>query len=189
MLDSFIRPLIDAPLSSCARKIIDAGVSANQVTFLGFVIGLAGVLAVGFGAHLVGMVLLLINRLLDGLDGVVARATQETEFGRYFDNASNLIVTSAFVFFFAMSHMDQALGSAFLLFALFTLHASTVLSVDNSAKPFYALTMLAGRGEMIVFIVLACLYPPAFSAIAVLYGTLCFVTAIARLFEATRVLR
>jgi phosphatidylglycerophosphate synthase len=189
MLDTFTRPLLTSPLESAARKVIDAGVSANQVTFMGFVVGLVGIFAIGFGAYGIGLALILFNRLLDGLDGAVARATVVTEFGRYFDNASNLIILSGFAFFFAMSQPDQAMGAAFLLFSIIALHASKSPVDTGEAKPFYHLSSLAGGTEMIIFIVIVSLYPAAFAATAGVFGTICFITAIGRMLDSARNLR
>ena len=73
MFDAKIRPLIDPPLNAIGRALAAAGVSANALTFTGLAIGLGGAAAIAFGHIGWGLALIVANRLLDGLDGAVAR--------------------------------------------------------------------------------------------------------------------
>lgn len=199
MLDAYIRPLIDKPLTAGAQKIVEAGLSANQVTFFGFIIGLAGLVAIGMGAYEAGLVLILMNRLADGLDGAVARLTQKTDFGAYIDILTDFIIYSGFVLFFALSQPHQAMAAAFLLFAYmgtgtaFLAYAIIAAkrgmeTTRNGEKSFFHLGGIAEGTETILFMILACLYPVAFSAIAVIYGTLCWITTLGRFWEARKTL-
>lgn len=58
----------------------------NVVSFAALVVGLFAALAVLQDAYLAGLVLWFFNRILDGLDGVVARTHQkQSDFGGYLD--------------------------------------------------------------------------------------------------------
>lgn len=49
------------------------GLSPNQISTIGFTIGIAAALFAGWGSILTGMILLAISQIVDGLDGGVAR--------------------------------------------------------------------------------------------------------------------
>lgn len=85
MLDAKIRPLIDPPLNAIGRLLAGAGVTANALTFTGLALGLAGAGAIAFGYVGWGLVLILANRIADGLDGAVARVRGPSDLGGYFD--------------------------------------------------------------------------------------------------------
>ena len=85
MFDAKLRPLIDPPLNRLGMALARSGVSANLLTFTGLSLGLAGAAAIAFGHLLSGLGLIIANRLLDGLDGAVARVRGPTALGGYFD--------------------------------------------------------------------------------------------------------
>ena len=85
MFDAKLRPLIDPPLNRLGSALARRGVTANAITFLGSALGLAGAAAISVGYFSAGLGLILANRLLDGLDGAVARANGPTVLGGYFD--------------------------------------------------------------------------------------------------------
>jgi len=90
MLDAALRPLIDPPLNHVGRVLAARGVTANGVTLTGFGIGLAGVPAIAAGQYGAGLALILASRLLDGLDGAVARLTNTcSQFGIEFDSLAD----------------------------------------------------------------------------------------------------
>ena len=110
-----MRPLIDPPLAVAGAWLARRGVSANMVTVAGFAVGAAAVLALAKGAFLVALVLILLNRLADGLDGAVARVRGPTDFGGYLDIVLDFIFYSAVVFGVALGQPEQALWAAFLI--------------------------------------------------------------------------
>ena len=85
MFDAKLRPLIDPPLNRAGCALARAGISANMLTFAGLTVWLGAAVAIAFGEVGIGLALILVNRLLDGLDGAVARATAPTALGGYFD--------------------------------------------------------------------------------------------------------
>jgi hypothetical protein len=82
MFDARLRPLIDPPLNAVGRWLAARGIGANAVTLAGLVPALGAGLAIVEGQHLLALALIVLNRLLDGLDGAVARASELTDLGR-----------------------------------------------------------------------------------------------------------
>ena len=85
MLDARLRPLIDPPLNAAGRVLAGLGVTANGLTFTGLALGLAGAASIALGHIGWGLALIIANRLLDGLDGAVARVRGPSDLGGYFD--------------------------------------------------------------------------------------------------------
>ena len=121
MLDSKLRPLIDPPLNAIGRALAGLGVTANGLTFTGLAFGLGGAAAIAHGHIVAGLALVLANRLLDGLDGAVARVRGPTPLGGYFD------IVADFAFYVSIPLAFGILNPANTLAAL-VLVASFVLT-------------------------------------------------------------
>ncbi len=81
-----------------SKKLLPAGqfflrchISANIMTSISFLVGLGAIYFL-FQNHLYFILLGLLHLTLDGLDGVIARASKPTTFGKYFDNASDQLI-------------------------------------------------------------------------------------------------
>ena len=191
MLDSRIRPLIDPPLNASGASLARLGVTANQVTIAGAVIGIGAGVAIGYRYYLLGLALLLLSRLLDGLDGAVARATRQSDFGGYLDIVSDFAFYVAVPLGFGFA-VAANLPFALILIASFTLTGISFLAYAVMAakagretdahgeKSFFYNTGLAEGTETIITFVLMCLLPQYFAAIASIYSAMCIVTVIQR---------
>lgn len=194
MLDSFIRPYLDAPLARIATPVAAWGFTANHITAAAFIVGLLACFAVGMQAYIAGLALMLLSRLLDGIDGAVARINGPTPIGAYLDIVSDFIFYSMFVFFFALAEPNHALMATFVVFSFigtgttFLAHAllAEKKGLPADGKSFYQVRGLCEGTETILFFILICLWPDAFSAIAFLFGFLCWLTTGARIWEALR---
>lgn len=51
MIDAYIRPLIDPPLTKMGASLAKRNISANAVTLVGFVFGLAAMGAIALGKY------------------------------------------------------------------------------------------------------------------------------------------
>ena len=193
MFDATLRPLIDPPLERMARAAVSVGWTADGVTVGGFVIGLLAIPAIAFEAYAIGLVLILLNRLADGLDGAVARLTEKTDRGGFLDIAFDFIFYSSIPFAFALADpFANALAAAFLIFSFIGTGCSFLayaimaekrgLSTDiRGQKSLYYLGGLTEGTETIALLVLACLLPTWFSALAYVFGTLCWITTATRI--------
>ena len=61
------------------------GISANVVSWTGFVIGIFAVNFIAMEMYGWALLAILLNRLSDGLDGAIARSTKVTDFGVFLD--------------------------------------------------------------------------------------------------------
>ncbi|WP_421989954.1 CDP-alcohol phosphatidyltransferase family protein [Qipengyuania sp.] len=191
MFDAKLRPLIDPPLNRVGLALAKAGVSANLLTFTGLALGLGGALAIAFGQHGIGLLLIIANRLLDGLDGAVARANGPTSLGGYFD------IVADFAFYvsipLAFGILDPAnTQAALVLVASFVLTGVSFLAfaviaaergeetAAHGKKSFLYSTGLAEGGETIAVFIAFALFPDWFVPIAYGYAALCVLTVFQR---------
>lgn len=192
MFDARVRPLIDPPLAHLAAAARKAGWTADGVTITGFVIGLMAIPAIAFEAYGVGLILIILNRIADGLDGALARLTEKTDRGGFLDITLDFIFYSSIPFAFALADSFQnALPAAFLIFAFIGTGCSFLayaimaerrgLNTDiRGQKSLYYLGGLTEGTETIGLFVLACLLPEWFPVLAWIFGTLCWITTATR---------
>ena len=191
MLDSLIKPHLAPIMDNMAPKIAQSGLTANNLTLIGFVFGFTGCFLVGMQIYPIGLALLLLGFFFDGLDGAVARVTKETELGTFLDMISGVILFAAFPFFFMLSAPGHSMAAAILLFSYL------LMGVINLSYDFFALKKgaaaakggLVETSEIIVFITLCCLYPPGFSAFAAMLALMCLATAMIRLAATIKLLK
>lgn len=192
MLDASLRPLIDGPLDRVGRYLAHCGVSATIVTLAGLVTGLLAAVSIATGATGAGFVLILVNRLLDGLDGAVARASRVTDAGGYLDIAADYVFYAAIPLAFAAADpADNALPAAALL-AGFCLTCSSFLAfaaiaarrgmstTAHGRKAFFYSSGLVEGTETILFFLLMAAQPEWFPVLAWIFAALCALTALQR---------
>jgi phosphatidylglycerophosphate synthase len=200
VLDATIRRHIDPPLDAAGRWLAGRGIGADAVTVIGFLLGAAGAAAIALGNVTVGLVLILANRLADGLDGAVARATRRTDRGGFLDIVLDFAFYAAVPLgFAALDPARNALAAAVLLasflangaaFFAFALMAERrgLATRAQGAKSLYYLAGLAEGTETIIAFVAFCLFPSAFPLLACAFAALCAVSATARVALAWRML-
>ena len=193
MLDRAIQAAIKPLLTRAARQLVAAGIGANAITVTGFVVGMAAAVAIAFQAYLVGLVLLLASRLMDGLDGAVARATKPTDRGGFLDITLDFLFYASIPLAFAFANPAQNALPAAVLLAAFIGTASSFLAfaivaekhrLESTAFPdksFYFLGGLTEATETIVAFAAMCLWPAAFPLIAYGFAVLCGITIAMRI--------
>jgi phosphatidylglycerophosphate synthase len=200
VFDARLRPLIDPPLNAMGRGLARAGISANQVTLAGLAIGLGGAVAIAERHFWLALALVIVSRLLDGLDGAVARARGKTDFGGYLD------IVCDFAFYVAVpvgfGFADPAnLPFALVLVACFTVTGISFLAfavlaaqrgVETTAhgeKSFFYNSGIAEGGETIALFLAMCLWPDDFWLLASVFAVLCVLTVLQRSVAAHHVLK
>lgn len=192
MFDRRAQTILRPVLNAAARGLVRAGVSADALTWLGFAIGIAAALAIAWQAFVVGLVLLLVSRLLDGLDGSVARLTQPTDAGGFLDIALDFLFYAAIPLGFAVADpTNNALpaavllasfigtGSSFLAFAALA-EKRGLTDTALPGKSFYFLGGLTEATETIAVFAAMCIWPGHFALLAYGFAALCAITTAMR---------
>lgn len=197
MFDAALRPLVDRILNPVGRMLERSGVSANQVTVVGFGFGVAAAVAVASGSTVIAAGLLAANRLCDGLDGAVARARGPTDLGGFLDITLDFITYSGIVFAFAIADPANAIAAAFLIFSFVGTGTSFLafaliaqkrdISTDiRGEKSFFYLGGLTEGLETIIFLMSVIMLPSLFNPLAWIFGALCWITTATRIYHAVR---
>ena len=197
MLDAQFRPLIDRLLNPIGRGLVVFGVTANQVTMVGVAFGLIAAGCVAAGLFYLAFWFVIANRIIDGLDGAVARASRSSDFGGYLDIVSDFIFYSAIPLAFAVARPETALVAAFLIFSFvgtatsflgFAILAEKhqVTTQIRGKKAFYYLGGLTEGTETIVLFLAMLVWPDYFNHMAIIFGILCWVTTGTRIHAAYR---
>ena len=193
MLDKWTGAAVRPLLHVVARKLDQVGIQANHVTVAGFFIGISALPALAAGLYGLALVLIIINRIADGLDGALARVHETTDVGGFLDIVLDFIFYASVILGFALASPEKnALWACLLLFA-FMGTASSFLAfasiaakrgIDNPVyqnKSLYYLGGLAEGTETIIFFVSMCLFPVFFPAIAIVFSIICFITTFTRI--------
>ena len=201
MLDGLMRRLLDPALDRMGRALAAWGLPADALTFVGLVCGLGSALAVASGADGLALLALGLNRLLDGLDGAVARATARTDRGGFLDIVFDFATYGAVPLAFGLRDPDaNALAAATLLFA-FYVNGATFLafaavaakrgleSSVRGVKSIYFTAGLTEGTETVLAFVAMILWPGHFALIALAFAGLTVMGAVARVTLAWHVFR
>ena len=195
MFDAQIRPLMDRLLNPVGRGLAARGVKANHVTIIGMLFGLAAALCVAFQLFDIAFWLILLNRVADGLDGAVARASVATDFGGYLDIVCDFVFYSSIPVAFAAAQPENALASSFLIFSFIGTASSflafailaekrNITTEIRGKKAFYYLGGLTEGAETILLLLAMVTWPGYFIFMAFGFGLLCWVTTITRIYAA-----
>ena len=192
MIDARLLPLQRAALQPLARILARRGVSADRLSITGFVAGLAAFAALCLGQWLTALLLILLNRLLDGLDGAVARIHGPTDRGAYLDIALDMVFYALIPLGFAIqAPQDHALpaavlivsfvgtGSSFLAFSAVAAKRGRKAPEFPTKGIYYAGGLAEGFETIAVFAAM-CLFPGHFAVIAYGFAALCGLTTLIR---------
>ena len=201
MLDRAALALLKPGLHRLARVLVRAGIGADAVTLAGFALGLAAASCIAWRQPLGGLLLLLLSRLMDGLDGEVARLTRPTDRGAFLDIALDFLFYASIPLAFAVADPTAnalaaavllaafvGTGSSFLAFAVLA-ERRGLTSDDYPQKGIYYLGGLTEATETLLCFVLMCLWPQHFALWAYGFAMLCLLTTVTRLFGGWRALR
>ena len=198
MFDPVLRRLIDPPLNRIGAWLAAKGVSANAASLTGLGIGLLAVPALAYGRYELALLAILLNRLVDGLDGPIARRGRPTPFGGYLDIMCDMAFYAAVPVGFALADPANAVWAAILLASFVCSGASflgravlaatrdEVYDGKRGRKSFFHAAGLIEGSETIAAFVLFCLFPAGFPWLAGLFAGLCVWTSVARVWGAYR---
>ena len=201
MFDPILNKLTRPVLAVAAKQLKKQRVTANQVTVVGFLVGMLALPLLAFGEYHWALAAILLNRLADGLDGALARVTKTTDAGGFLDITLDFIFYSAVVFGFLLAEPQHnaiaagfllvtfmATGSSFLAFAVMA-GKHKLANPKYPNKSLHYMSGITEGFETIVAFVLFCLYPDYFVGIALIFGLLCWITAIIRIWAGFKTLQ
>ena len=193
MFDRQVQQALRPALARLAHGLVRMGVGADAVSFAGCAIGLAAAGAIAFQHFLTGLALLLLSRLMDGLDGAVARATAPTDRGGFLDITLDFVFYAAIPLAFAVADPPAnalpaavllasfiGTGSSFLAFAIVA-EKRRLQSLAFPDKSFYFLGGLTEATETLITFVAMCLWPHWFAPLAYGFAALCALSTVLRI--------
>lgn len=193
MLDRFAIGLIRPGVQAAGHALAAWGVKPHSVTLAGFAIGLAAAALIANGQFLAGLLLVLLSRLMDALDGAVARATQPTDAGGFLDITLDFVFYASIPLAFAVADPQRnALAAATLLFGFMGTSASFLAFAALAAKrglqdlnfpdkSLYFLGGLTEATETLLCFAAMCLWPQHFAVLAYGFAVLCGITTLSRI--------
>ena len=193
MLDRTATALIKPAVQGLAAVLFRVGLTANQITVAGFIVGVFASILIANGAYLTGATALFSSRLLDALDGAVARMTRATDQGGFLDIALDFLFYASIPLAFALADpRNNALPAAVLLAAFIGTATSFLAfaaiaakrgmaSLNYPDKSFYFLGGLTEATETLAFFAAMCIWPEHFPTLAYVFAALCAVTIATRI--------
>lgn len=201
MIDAGLQKLLARPLDLVGRALAASGVSANGVTLAGLGVAVVLIFVLATQQYALGLALLALNRVLDGVDGSIARATRRTDFGGYLDSVADYVFYAGVPLGMALANPgDNAVPAAALLASFLLTGASflafAALAAKRGLQPeasrpkafFYSVGFMEGA-ETIAFFVAMLLWPAYFTALAWTFAGLCLLTAVQRSLIAAKTFR
>ena len=194
MLDRFALPLFALPHRATARGFLRVGLTANQVTLMGALIGFAALPLLVTQQYQWALAAILINRFFDGVDGTMARIVGPTDRGAFLDIVCDFLFYASVPVGFACANPAVNALPAAVLLASFIGTASTFLSFAAVAakrgetsprypnKGIYYLSGLTEGSETILAFGAMCLWPQHFALIAYGFALACGITTLTRLY-------
>lgn len=200
MVDKILRVPKEYVLLPLARGPVGA-LNPTVVTVLACGVGLLAGAAAWQGAYLLALALWLVNRVLDGLDGTIARYRQrQSDLGGYLDTVLDHIVYAVVPLGLALSiNTSAAYLSLALLFGSFYINGASWMYLAALLEKRHAgaaaggelttVTMPGGLiegAETIAFYCLFLIFPGVLVPLFVLMAALVLVTTTQRLVWAAR---
>ena len=194
MLDRFVTPVIKPLLTPIVKQLDKWNVHPDKITLIGFVIGLLAVPLLANQLWIPALVMISLNRILDGLDGALARYQEKSsDAGGYLDICVDFLFYAAIPLGFALADPSTNALPAAVLLTVFIGTGSSFLAFAIPAeklnlprpqfanKSFYFLNGLTEGTETIAFFVAFCLWPAYFPEIAYSFAFLGAITILTRI--------
>lgn len=205
MLPALVAPYAAPHLEKAASWLFEKGITFGLLTLASVLSSVLVMAMIGLQLYPVAIFALLLNRACDAFDGPVAELQRKagnppSSFSAFADTMADIFLYAGVVFAFVLGAPEFALAGTFLLFTwMLSGFATLAFQIEAAAKGLDeetrsrpALLMLDGVAsgtEMTLAIILMCVVPAYFPAIALLYGIICLVTTGSRVVTAYKTLR
>jgi archaetidylinositol phosphate synthase len=194
MLDTHGRKYISLLFKAMANLFLRLKMTPNNITVIGFLIGLLPFVFIYFDKYLIAVLFLWISGFFDAIDGEMARISDNsTPFGTLMDVTFDRIVEIGVILAIALKHPQFRLELLFLTAAIIlsmTIFLTVgALSENKGSKSFYYQAGVVERTEGFLLFTLMILIPKHIALISNIFSILIAITAIQRMIEAKRLLK
>ena len=194
MLDAKITPFIKPILRPLIVGLDKIGITPNQITVVGFLIGLCAVPFIIFNWWGAALGCIIGNRIFGGIGGERARYQKSSSSaGGFLDICLDFLFYAAIPLAFGIANPALwgvpamvllatfiGTGSSFLAFAI----AAEKFQIDRPQfqnKSFYYMQGLTEGSETIVVFLAFCIWPSYFPVLAYLFAAACLITLVTRI--------
>ncbi|MBI3166814.1 MAG: CDP-alcohol phosphatidyltransferase family protein [Chloroflexi bacterium] len=197
MFDSSLRRFKDQVGAPLARRM--SHVSPMFISILALAVGLLAAYAAFKGQYIWAFALWIFNRVLDGLDGLIARLHQrQSDFGGYVDILTDFIVYASLPIGLAAGSPSEQhyLALTFLLAVFYVntaswMYLAAILEKRSAHNPDTQTTIVMPAGiiggfETIIVYGIFLLFPAYITILFSIFATLVFITSLQRLIWAQR---
>jgi archaetidylinositol phosphate synthase len=194
MLDTHGRKYISPLFKGAANIFLKLNMTPNNLTVIGFLIGLLPFIFIYFDKPLIAVALLWISGFLDAVDGEMARISgNSTPWGTLMDITFDRLVELGVILALALKYPQFRLELLFLTSAIIlsmTIFLTVgALSQNKGSKSFYYQAGVAERTEGFILFTLMILIPTHIAFICNIFSILIAITALQRMIEARRLLK
>jgi phosphatidylglycerophosphate synthase len=192
MFDTFMRRLKDRLIEPLAAPL--GSISPALLTILGLLTGLTAAFLATIGSVVPSLLVWLLSRLLDGLDGLVARRfNKQSDFGGYLDIVCDFAAYAAVPIGLTLAHPTTTNFIALtVMLASFYINAASWMYLSALLEKRAAHTSdtptsiimpsgLIGATESITAFCVFLLFPAHIAPLFGIFSTLVFITVIQRL--------
>ncbi|OCH50643.1 hypothetical protein A6D96_11040, partial [Vibrio cyclitrophicus] len=188
MLDKYSIKIIKWPLNQSAKLLNQVGITANQTTLFGFLVGCLAFPALALQQYDWALGFIVLNRVCDGLDGALARIQGISDAGGFLDISLDFLFYSLIPFGFVVANPEHnAIAGAFLIFSFIGTGSSFLAfavmagkrGIENPVykhKSLYYMSGLTEGTETIACFIVFCIFPQHFAVIAYIFGAACWLT-------------
>jgi archaetidylinositol phosphate synthase len=196
VLDTHGRAAVQPIISKTADYLLKIGLSANQVTYTSFFIGIMASVLVYFDQPIAGVIVLWLSGFLDAVDGSMARQSKtSTPWGTVLDVTLDRVVEAGILVALALRHPEPTVLLLFLFLAISIIFTMTIfltvgaLSEKESYKSFYYQPGLAERTEGFILFSLLVLFQSHLVFWTIIFIGVELFTGMQRLLEARKILK
>ena len=199
MLDKKFNLFFKPILTKIARVLLKREFTSNKITLFGFILGIFSFIFLSLGMIYIALLFFILNRIFDGVDGTLARLSEPTDLGGFYDIISDFFIYALLPLGFIFFDKNNFLSMSFLLTS-FIGTCSTFLTtawifekkkiqIEKLSKKsfYYSEGLIEGTETIFLFILMFIFYEVA-SFIAWIFGVLCFITALIRVIKVSKIL-